>query len=127
MTIIGQFSAPRRNEPDAGRAYRRSAELTIRSALPDDAPKLEALAELDEARVPPPPLLLGLVGEELWVAASLSSGAVISNPLRRSGEIARLVLERGRQLTVPEPRHVRFGLLRRRPPPLRVGEPTPGA
>lgn len=113
-----------RNDPDAGSAYRHSPELTIRWARPDDAPKLDILAELEAARVPPPPLLLGFVGEELWVAASLSSGSVISHPLRRSGEVARLVLERGCQLTLPQPRHLRLGLLLRRPLRIRVGERT---
>lgn len=82
-------------------AYRHSAEVTIRWATADDAPNLALLSELDEAPIPPSPLLLGLVGEELWVAASLSSGTVISDPFRPSAEVATLVVERGRQLTVP--------------------------
>jgi hypothetical protein len=113
------MSLLRRNDPDLPTAYRRSPELTIRWATPADEPRLETLARLDEARVPPPPLLLGLVGNELWVAASLSTGTVIADPFRRSAEVALLVSERGRQLTVPQPRHVRSGLLRlrRRPAP----------
>ena len=82
--------------------YRRSPAVTIRWATPADAPRLAILAELDEASVPPAPLLLAFVGDELWVARSLSTGAAISDPFRPSAEVAALVLERGRQLTVPE-------------------------
>ena len=102
----------RRNSSDAATAYRPSPEVTIRWAAPADDPQLEALAELDEARVPLPPVLLGLVGDELWVAAALSSGAIIADPFRPSAEVALLVIERGRQLTVPAPRYARSGLMR---------------
>lgn len=96
-----------RNAPETAPAYRRSRAVTICWATPADAPRLEFLAELDEADVPSAPLLLGLVGDELWVAASVSTGAVISDPFRPSADVARLVLERGRQLTVPAPRRAR--------------------
>lgn len=104
----------RRKAPEAPAAYRRSPEVTVRWATPADEPMLERLAALDAARVPSPPLLLGLVGDELWVAASLSTGAVIADPFRRSAEVSALVVERGRQLTVAESRSARTGLLRRR-------------
>ena len=81
--------------------YRRSPALTIRWATPADTNRLAVLAELDDARVPPAPVLLALVGDELWVALSLRTGAVICNPFRPSAEVATLVHERGRQLSVP--------------------------
>lgn len=81
---------------------RRSPAVTIRWATPDDAQRVEILAELDEGRVPSAPLLLAFVGEELWVAASPDTGAVVADPFRPSAEVAALVLERGRQLTVPD-------------------------
>ena len=81
--------------------YRRSPAVTIRWAAADDARRLEVLAALDESCVPKAPLLLAFVGDELWAAASLSTGAVISDPFRPSAEVVSLVLERGRQLTVP--------------------------
>jgi hypothetical protein len=81
--------------------YRRSPALTIRWATPADAPRLAILAELDDDRVPPAPVLLAFVGEELWVALSLRTGTVIRDPFRPSADVATLVHERGRQLTAP--------------------------
>jgi hypothetical protein len=81
------------------RGYRRSPALTIRWATPADASGLATLAELDDARVPAAPVLVAWVGDELWVALSLRTGAVISNPFRPSAEVATLVHERGRQLS----------------------------
>jgi len=100
-----------RTSPTLVGGYRGSPAVTIRWATPDDAGRLKVLAELDEASVPTSPLLLAFVAEELWVAASPCTGAVISNPFRPSAEVAALVLERGRQLTVPEPGRDRSGLM----------------
>ena len=100
-TIFDRLRSARPRKAPASPAYRRSPEVTIRWATADDEPKLKLLSELDEAPIPPSPVLLGLVGEELWVAASLSDGAVISDPFRQSSDVAALVIERGRQLTVP--------------------------
>ena len=94
--------------------YRRSPAVTIRWETAADARPVELLAQLDEAPVPPAPRLLAFVDEELWVAASLGTGAVISDPFRPSADVAALVLERGRQLTVPERRRRPTGLVRLR-------------
>jgi hypothetical protein len=99
-------------------AYRRSPGVTIRWATPADARGVETLADLDEAPVPPGPLLLAFVGEELWVAASLRTGAVVCDPFRPSAEVAALARERGRQLTVPGIGRSRLGALRSRRPRL---------
>lgn len=117
----------RRKPREATAVYRRSPEVTIRWATSADEQRLGTLAELDEAGVPAPPLLLGLVGDELWVAASLPSGAIIAHPFRRSADVVALVIERGRQLTVPHPRPARSRLLRVRPGPLPVRATTGGA
>jgi hypothetical protein len=86
--------------------------VTIRWATPDDARQVEMLAELDEAPLPPAPLLLAFVGEELWVAMSLGPGAMLRDPFRSTSELAALVRERGRQLTVPTRRRLRLGVMR---------------
>jgi hypothetical protein len=102
-------------------AYRRSPAVTIRWATPADVPRVKVLAELDDARIPVAPLLLAFVGEELWVAASPGTGAVICDPFRPSADVAALVRERGRQLTVPEPERIRMRAAR-----LATRVPEPG-
>jgi hypothetical protein len=97
---------------DAG--YRRSPVVTIRWATPDDVRSLKILAALDEASVPPAPVLLAFAGDELWVAWSASTEAVISDPFRPSADVAALVRERGRQLTVAASAQARARLPRLR-------------
>ena len=84
--------------------YRRSPTVTIRWATAADAPELEILAAVDSGAVPPAPQLLAFVGDELWAALSLATGAVVSDPFRPSAEVVDLLRERGRQLIVREPR-----------------------
>jgi hypothetical protein len=92
--------------------YRRGAPVTIRWSTPADASGVEHLAALDEAAVPPAPLLLAFVGDELWVALSLGTGAVVSDPFRPSAELVPLLRERGRQLTVPDRGRRRLRVMR---------------
>lgn len=86
--------------------------MTIRWATPDDARELGVLAALDEATLPPAPLLLAFVGEELWAALSLDTGAMLRDPFRPTTELAALLRERGRQLTVPDARQPRLRVMR---------------
>jgi hypothetical protein len=101
----------RKSHPDVS-GYRRSPAVTIRWAAPDDAPSVAVLAELDDAPAPSGPLLLACVGDELWVALSVSTGAAVCDPFRPSAEVAALVRERARQLSVPERRRSRPGAFR---------------
>jgi hypothetical protein len=132
---MSAIRANRGTPPVGVGGYRRSPTVTIRWATPTDAASVVMLAGLDEAGVPPAPLLLAFVGDELWVALSLSTGEVISDPFRPSAEVAALVLERGRQLTVAEIGRPRSGVMRFRdrlraprkfeaPNPRRLGEGT---
>jgi len=95
--------------------------VTIRWAAPADAPAVAVLAELDEAPVPAAPLLLAFVGDELWVAMSVGTAAAVRHPFRASAEVADLVIERGRQLTVPQRSVDAWGPRR----PARTDEPSP--
>jgi len=79
-------------------------ELTIRPAFADDEREIERLAQLDDAIVPPAPLLLGEVAGELWVAVSLSSPNHIADPFRPSAELVALVKARARQLHAKQAR-----------------------
>jgi hypothetical protein len=101
----------RRSQTEAT-GYRGAPAVTIRWAAPEDADSVAILAEIDEAPVPSGPLLLAFAGDELWVALSLSTGTSVSDPFRPSAEVAALVLERARQLTVPEKGRARAGVRR---------------
>jgi hypothetical protein len=98
--------------------YRHAPAVSIRWAGPGDEEKLGLLAELDEDVIPAAPLMLGFVDDELWTAVSVSTGAAISDPFKPSADVARLVAERGRQLTVTG-RGSGLRLLRRRRGPSR--------
>jgi hypothetical protein len=87
--------------------------LVIRRARPQDAAALAQVAALDEAPVPPEPLLVGEVGGRVWVAVSLVNLDHIADPFQRSGEIAALTVERARQLRGPPIRPRRAGRRRR--------------
>jgi hypothetical protein len=92
--------------------YRRAAPVTIRWATPADTRSVEILAELDESAVPPAPLLLAFVGDELWAALSLGTEAVVCDPFRPSADLLPLLRERGRQLTVPDRGRRRLRVMR---------------
>ncbi len=72
--------------------------VTIRYARPDDALALLDLADLDSSRPPHGIVLVAEVGGELWAALSLDDGHAVADPTRPSGELAWLLLERGRRL-----------------------------
>lgn len=93
--------------------YRRSPAVTIRWATPDDAREVEILAELEETPLPPGPWLLAFVGDELWVGLSLGTGAMLRDPFRPTTEVAALIRERGRQLSVSAGQRPRLRLVPR--------------
>jgi hypothetical protein len=94
--------------------------VTIRWATPDDARRVDVLAALDEATLPLAPLLLAFVGDELWAALSPGTGAILADPFRPTVELADLLRERGRQLTVPDVRRARPRVMRLLSQPRRV-------
>ncbi len=78
--------------------------LTIRMAVPADAPALRQLAQLDSA--PPPErvaMLVADVGGELHAARSLDGGPAIANPFERTAELVAMLAARVRQLQTPTP------------------------
>jgi hypothetical protein len=78
------------------------ATLTIRMAVPADAPALRRLAQLDSA--PPPdqvPMLVATADGDLCAALLLSGGTAIANPFRRTAEIVAMLTARARQLQAP--------------------------
>src|SRR3954454_13772397 len=94
----------------SGRAV---ATLTIRSALPIDAPAIEALAALDSTHAPRGQVLLAEGGDELWAAVWLDDGHGVSDPFRPSAEALLLLGEHARRLRgAGRERSHRFGPLR---------------
>lgn len=65
--------------------------MTLRRAYPGDAGALRRLAELDSRRLPPGPFLVAERAGTVEAAISLSSGALLADPFRRTAELAALL------------------------------------
>jgi hypothetical protein len=73
--------------------------LTIRMAVPADAPALSCLAQLDSAPHPKPvPTLVAEVDGELRAALPLDGRPAIADPFQRTAELVAMLVERARQL-----------------------------
>jgi hypothetical protein len=65
--------------------------LTIRRADAADAGALVRLAALDSSYPPTGDALLAEVGDELWAAVEIDTGAAIADPFRPSGDLVDLL------------------------------------
>jgi hypothetical protein len=65
--------------------------LTIRRAEAADAAAVYRLAALDSASPPTGEMLLAEVGDELWAAVDIDTGAAIADPFRPSGDLVDLL------------------------------------
>ncbi|HZG49551.1 MAG TPA: hypothetical protein VEY90_08525 [Thermoleophilaceae bacterium] len=65
--------------------------LTIRRAAARDGSAVARLAALDGSSPPTGELLLAEVGDELWAAVEIGSGAAVADPFRPSGEVVELL------------------------------------
>jgi hypothetical protein len=88
----------RRRKPAIPAAIGLELAVTIRYAFPDDARALVRLATLDSREAPSAPVLLAEVDGELWAALSLTDGAVVADPFRRTTALVELLGARARQL-----------------------------
>jgi hypothetical protein len=71
--------------------------LTIRYATTADQFAVRRLAVLDSASPPTGRVLLAEMGDELWAALSIDTGAAIADPFRPSGDLVDLLrLQAGR-------------------------------
>ena len=73
-------------------------ELRIRYVSPGDASAVARLAALDEAPVPPLPVLIAEVGGEPRAARSLATGHVVADPFHRTDQLVELLALRAEQL-----------------------------
>jgi hypothetical protein len=72
--------------------------LTIRRATADDTFAVKRLAAIDSAFPPTGEVLLAEMGDELWAAVSLETGAAIADPFRPSADLVALLRFRARRL-----------------------------
>ena len=79
--------------------------LTIRRADAADAFALRRLAALDSAYPPTGDVLLAEMGDELWAAVSIDTGATVADPFRPSGDVAELLRFRAERLVGHERPH----------------------
>jgi hypothetical protein len=66
-------------------------KLIIRRATGADASAVRRLAALDSAFPPTGDVLLAEMGDELWAALSVDTGAAVADPFRPSGELVDLL------------------------------------
>jgi hypothetical protein len=85
-------------------------ELRIRYARPGDVSAVARLAALDEAPVPPPPVLIAEVGGEPRAARSLATGHVVADAFDRTEELVELLALRAEQLRATTSALGNFGL-----------------
>jgi hypothetical protein len=79
--------------------------LTIRRATAADAFALRRLAAIDSASPPTGDVLLAEMGNELWAAVALESGAAIADPFRPSRDLVELLRFRAERMRSDENAH----------------------
>jgi hypothetical protein len=88
--------------------------LTIRRATTADQFAVRRLAVLDSASPPTGDVLLAEMGDELWAALSIDTGAAIADPFRPSRDLVELLRFRAEGLDDARGRsHARARLLPR--------------
>jgi hypothetical protein len=79
--------------------------LTIRRATAADAFAVKRLAAIDSAAPPTGDVLLAEMGNELWAAVGVESGAAIADPFRPSGDLVELLRFRAERMRGDEHAH----------------------
>jgi hypothetical protein len=80
-----------------------SAGVCIRWALPTDLPALERVAALDSKQLPAGPMLVAVVGGEIWAAVATLDGIAVADPFVPSGDLVGLLRARASQLRERQP------------------------
>jgi hypothetical protein len=79
--------------------------LTIRRATAADAFAVRRLAAIDSAAPPTGDVLLAEMGNELWAAVAVESGAAIADPFRPSADLVELLRFRAERMRGGEHAH----------------------
>jgi hypothetical protein len=81
--------------------------LTIRRATAADAFALRRLAAIDSAAPPTGDVLIAEMGNELWAAVAVETGAAIADPFRPSADLVELLRFRAERMRGDEHAHRR--------------------
>jgi hypothetical protein len=79
--------------------------LTIRRATAADAFALRRLAAIDSAAPPTGDVLIAEMGNELWAAVAVETGAAIADPFRPSADLVELLRFRAERIRRDEHAH----------------------
>ena len=85
-------------ETHGSRSQELPAAVLIRRAGASDQSEIRLLARLDDRRLPRGPFLVAEQEGELVAALSLSSGAVVADPFRRTRDASDMLRLRAEQL-----------------------------
>ena len=72
--------------------------VMVRGASATDESSIRRLARLDDRRMPHGPFLVAEQDDEVVAAVSLSTGGVVADPFRRTGDAAELLRLRSAQI-----------------------------
>src|SRR5688500_19016201 len=85
-----------------------SAEITIRTARPEDRAELARVAARDTHELPEGKLLVAKVGSNVRAAISLDDGTIIADPFHRTAELVAML--KIRAAAVPGARRGHFAV-----------------
>jgi hypothetical protein len=80
-----------------------SSGVCIRWATPTDLSALERVAALDSQALPAGPMLVAVVGGEIWAALSTLDDVAVADPFMPSGDLVGLLRARASQLRERQP------------------------
>jgi hypothetical protein len=73
--------------------------VSLRVSSEDDAGALARLAGLDSSRMPPGPMLLAEVDDDVRAAVSLADGTVLADPFHTTNDTIKLLRARAKELS----------------------------
>jgi hypothetical protein len=88
--------------------------VLMRRAADADTARVWELARLDDRRMPAGPFLVAELGDEIVAAKSLSTGAVVADPFRRTADAVAMLELRAAQLGAASERGTAGATLRER-------------